>query len=197
MQHTINDVTAEIMFLAVLSSDSKTGATGKTLTVTRCKSGQHGFSSAAGTVTECGSGWYAYLPVAGDVDTIGDLAFHATATGTDIDDWKGTIVPAIPTAAAIAALVAAPNAATIAAAVAAPNAATIATAVGAQFVEGTTTWQGMFKHLKALLLNKTTGPSAGTGGGFTAYAVDGTTPRVVTTQDPNGYRSTNATLNES
>lgn len=80
-----------IMVLLVLSDDHITGATGKTLTITRSKNGA-AFGAFAGSVTERGDGWYALTPAAGDVDMLGELALHITASDTDPADAKYTVV---------------------------------------------------------------------------------------------------------
>ncbi len=74
-----------IPFFMADSTDSITGKTGLSPTVTLSKNGA-GFVSPVGSVTEIGLGWY-YLAAAStganDVGTLGTLLLHATATGAD------------------------------------------------------------------------------------------------------------------
>lgn len=181
-EHTKDDVTAEMMLLVVLSSDSKTGATGKTLTDTRCKSGQHAYTSATGTVTECGNGNYAYLPAALDVDTLGDFALHATATSCDVVDEKWSITPAIPNASAIATAVGAPSAATIAGAV-------WSTAVITITGHATTALEVLRTIMRFLFAGKKSGPLQGTAGNVTIRDEADTKNFLVVPVDITGYET--------
>ncbi len=75
----------KIPFFMVDATDSITGKTGLSPTVTLSKDGA-GFVSAVGSVTEIGLGWYYLTPStsgANDIGTLGSLALHATATGAD------------------------------------------------------------------------------------------------------------------
>jgi len=80
-----NATSTTLDFLLVLASDHITGATGKTVTVTLCKSGG-AFAASAGSVTEKGNGWYAYTPTAVEINTVGPLLLHATASACDPRD---------------------------------------------------------------------------------------------------------------
>lgn len=74
------------MFLLVQSSDHETGLTGASPSVTISKAGG-AFGAAAGAVTEVSSGWYKVALTTADTGTLGDLAFHITATSGDPTDF--------------------------------------------------------------------------------------------------------------
>lgn len=78
-------------FLMVLSSDHISGATGKTVTVELSKGPGGTGGAAAGAVTEIDSsnlpGVYQVALTTVDTNTIGDLAFHCTASGCDATDF--------------------------------------------------------------------------------------------------------------
>jgi hypothetical protein len=78
------------MFLMVDSADHLTGKTGLAPAVTLSKNAA-AFGAAAGAVTEIGSGWYNVALTAADTNTLGDLAFHATAAGADPSDWADEV----------------------------------------------------------------------------------------------------------
>lgn len=69
------------------SSDHITGKTGLTLTIKVSKDGG-AFASITPTVTELGDGWYNLALTTTHTNTLGDLAFHITATGADPCDFK-------------------------------------------------------------------------------------------------------------
>jgi len=76
-----------VVFRAVLASDGKTAATGKTIPITISKNGATSFSNpAAGATnaTEMAGGFYKFTLAAGDVDTVGPLAWKG-AEGTIVD----------------------------------------------------------------------------------------------------------------
>ena len=73
-------------FLMVQSSDHVTGLTGATVSVALSKAGA-AFAAAAGTVSEIGNGFYKIALTTADTGTLGDLAFHCTATGADPTDF--------------------------------------------------------------------------------------------------------------
>ncbi len=73
-------------FLMVLSSDHITGATGKTVTVNLSKAGA-AFGAAGGAVSEIANGWYKVSLNTTDTGTLGDLAFHCTASACDDTDF--------------------------------------------------------------------------------------------------------------
>lgn len=73
------------------SADHVTGKTGLTLTITAGKAGA-AFASITPTVTERGSGWYTLSLTASHTDTLGDLAFHVTASGADPSDFVAQVV---------------------------------------------------------------------------------------------------------
>jgi hypothetical protein len=83
--------TTAMDFLMVLASDHITGATGKTVTVTICKSGGS-FAASAGSVSEISSGWYRYSPTAAETNTVGPLLLHASALLCDPRDASFYIV---------------------------------------------------------------------------------------------------------
>jgi len=74
------------MFLMVDSTDHVTGKTGLTVTLTLSKAGG-AFAAAGGAVTEVSSGWYKVALNTTDTNTLGDLAYHATATNADPTDF--------------------------------------------------------------------------------------------------------------
>lgn len=84
-----------VMVLMVDSSDSKTGKTGLTLTITASKDGG-AFASITPTVTERGSGWYSLALTTTHTDTLGDLALHITSTGADATDRTWQVVVKLP-----------------------------------------------------------------------------------------------------
>jgi hypothetical protein len=90
------NTTQPLPFLLILSSDHITGATGKTPTVTICKTGG-GFATPAGAVTEIASGWYQVAANAADANTLGPLLLHATASGCDPRDAEFSVVNYNPT----------------------------------------------------------------------------------------------------
>lgn len=77
------------------------GVTGLTLTVTISKNGA-AFGALAGTVTEVSVGWYKAALTSGDTDTEGDLAFHATDGGTNIEDWADQVAAPVKLADGVA-----------------------------------------------------------------------------------------------
>jgi len=74
------------MFLLVESSDHVTGLTGATATVNLSKAGGT-FAAAGGTITEVANGFYKIALTTTDTNTLGDLAFHITATSADPTDF--------------------------------------------------------------------------------------------------------------
>lgn len=80
------------VFLLVLSSDHVTGATGAggTLAVKISKNGA-AFATVTPTVTELESGWYSMALTTSHTDTLGDLAFHLSATNCDPCDFVVTV----------------------------------------------------------------------------------------------------------
>src|SRR6185312_12413904 len=83
------------MFLLVGSSDHITGLTGATATVNLSKAGGT-FAAAGGTVTEVANGWYKIALTTTDTNTLGDLAFHITATSADSTDFVDQVTVDIP-----------------------------------------------------------------------------------------------------
>lgn len=73
------------------SSDHVTGKAGLTLTITASKDGG-AFASIVPDVTERGNGWYSAALTATHTDTLGDLALHITAPGSDPSDVMCRIV---------------------------------------------------------------------------------------------------------
>lgn len=99
-----------ILFLMVDSVDHVTGKTGLTPAVTLSKSGAS-FAPAAGAVSEVGGGWYALAGNAADRNTLGALAFQATAAGADQANYLYEVVPWDPFDGVRMGLTALPNAA--------------------------------------------------------------------------------------
>lgn len=87
-----------LVFLLISSTDHISGLTGATVTVTISKAGA-AFGSPAGSVTEIGSGWYKVAGSATDTNTLGPLALHATATGSDPTDVIYPVVAVNPQSA--------------------------------------------------------------------------------------------------
>src|ERR1022692_2453069 len=73
-------------FLLIASSDHLSALTGATATVNISKAGA-AFGAAAGTVTEIANGWYKVALTTADTGTLGDLAYHITATSADPTDF--------------------------------------------------------------------------------------------------------------
>lgn len=70
------------VFYAYLTSDHVSAATTKTITMQVSKAGG-AFGAAGGTITEIANGAYKIVLTTTDTNTIGDLTFWGTATGTD------------------------------------------------------------------------------------------------------------------
>lgn len=73
-------------FLLVQSADHLSGLTGATPTVNLSKAGGT-FAAAGGTITEIANGFYKIALTTTDTGTVGDLAFHITATSGDATDF--------------------------------------------------------------------------------------------------------------
>ena len=86
--------TPTVVFLLVLASDGKTGATGLAVTVKLAKYGGSGSMTSGATATNSATqidavnlpGWYQITLTAVETNTIGDLIIRATATGADQGD---------------------------------------------------------------------------------------------------------------
>lgn len=74
-----------IPFLLRSSTDSITGLTGATPTVTLSKNGGS-FAAAGGSVSEIGNGWYELAANTTDTGTLGAFLLYATAAGADPSD---------------------------------------------------------------------------------------------------------------
>lgn len=85
----------------VLASDSKTGATGKTLTIQLSKNGG-AFAAIAPTVTELDHGWYSIALTSAMTDTVGDLLLNINAADCDPSDVRREVSNQIPTLTTIA-----------------------------------------------------------------------------------------------
>lgn len=72
----------KVYIYMVDSTDHATPKTGATVSVKVSKNGG-AFGAGGGSVAELEEGVYAYTPSAGDVDTLGPIAFKATASGCD------------------------------------------------------------------------------------------------------------------
>lgn len=81
-------------FLLVQSSDHVTGLTGASATVTISKAGGS-FASAGGTVTEIANGWYKIALTTTDTSTLGDLAYHVSASSADPTDFVDQVTSLI------------------------------------------------------------------------------------------------------
>jgi hypothetical protein len=79
------------MIMMIASSDSKTGLAGATLTITTSKAGA-AFATITPTVTDRGNGWYSLALTTAHTDTLGELAFHITATSADPTDEKDQVI---------------------------------------------------------------------------------------------------------
>jgi hypothetical protein len=86
-------------FLMVQSTDHVSGLTGATVTVKLSKAGGSG-AAAGGTVSEVDSvnnpGLYKVALTTTDTNTLGDLAYHCTATGGDPTDFVDQVVSVQP-----------------------------------------------------------------------------------------------------
>lgn len=78
------------MFLLVQSSDHVSPLTGASPSVSLSKAGGS-FASAGGTITEVANGFYKIALTTTDTNTLGDLAFHITATSGDNTDFVDQI----------------------------------------------------------------------------------------------------------
>lgn len=87
MEPLTQSTARNVMIFMVLSSDHVTGASGLTLTVTISKDGA-AFASISPVINDRGNGWYSVGLTSGNTDTLGDLAFHITASTADPCDLK-------------------------------------------------------------------------------------------------------------
>ena len=78
-------------FFLVQSADHLSALTGATPTVNISKAGA-AFGAAAGAVAEIGNGWYKCSLTTADTGTLGDLAFHVTATSADDTDFVDQVI---------------------------------------------------------------------------------------------------------
>lgn len=111
------------MFLVVQTADHLTGLTGASPTVTVSKAGG-AFGAAGGTVTEVSSGFYKIALTTTDTNTVGDLAYHITATSGDATDFVDQITAAVDQTGDNFARLGAPAGASVSADVAAINSKT-------------------------------------------------------------------------
>src|SRR5690349_13908034 len=85
-------------FFMVQSSDHITGITGlsspDSITLSISKAGGS-FNPVGGVISEIGSGWYKVSLTTSDTGTLGDLAFHGTATSADPVDWVDQVTAQI------------------------------------------------------------------------------------------------------
>ncbi len=79
------------MFFMVDSTDHVSPKTSLTVTVNISKAGG-AFAAAGGTVSEVGNGWYKIALTSTDTNTLGELAYHCTATGADPTQFVDQIV---------------------------------------------------------------------------------------------------------
>jgi hypothetical protein len=87
--------TRNVMFMMIDSADHFSKKTGLTVTVNISKDGGS-FAAAGGTVSEVANGWYKVALNTTDTNTLGDLAFHCTATGADDTDFRLEVVVELP-----------------------------------------------------------------------------------------------------
>lgn len=80
-------------FLLIQTADHITGATSSTasMVVKLSKGGSGAFSTGSGSIGEMGSGWYNYALSTTDTNTLGDLAWHITATSADPTDFSDQV----------------------------------------------------------------------------------------------------------
>lgn len=90
MEPLTQSTVRNLMVFLVSSTDSKTGQSGLALTVTASKDGA-AFATITPTVTDLGSGWYNLALTTTHTNTLGDLAFHITASGADACDFKAPV----------------------------------------------------------------------------------------------------------
>lgn len=76
------------------STDHLTGKTSAAPVVNISKAGG-AFSAAAGVVTELTNGWYQIALTAVDTNTVGDLAYYITGTGSDTCDFVDQVEPLV------------------------------------------------------------------------------------------------------
>jgi len=93
----------------IASSDHISPLTGATVTVNLSKAGG-AFGAAGGTVTEISNGWYKVALNTTDTGTLGDLAYHCTATSGDNTDFSDEVVAFNPLDSVRIGLTALPNA---------------------------------------------------------------------------------------
>lgn len=82
------------MFLMVQTADHLSGLTGASPTVNVSKAGG-AFGAAGGTVTEVANGFYKIALTTTDINTLGDLAYHITATSGDATDFVDQVTAQI------------------------------------------------------------------------------------------------------
>jgi len=73
-------------FFLVSSTDHLSAKTGASPTVNISKAGG-AYAAAGGAVTEIANGWYKVALTTTDTNTLGDLAYHITGTGSDDADF--------------------------------------------------------------------------------------------------------------
>jgi len=86
-----DSATRPLAFFLVLAADGRTGATGKSPTVTISKNCA-AFDPPAGAVSEIGGGWYKVAGDADDSDTAGPLLLHAEAADCDAADHQFEVI---------------------------------------------------------------------------------------------------------
>jgi len=86
-----DSATRPLAFFLVLAADGRTGATGKSPTVTISKNCA-AFDTPAGAVSEIGGGWYKVAGDADDSDTAGPLLLHAEAADCDAADHQFEVI---------------------------------------------------------------------------------------------------------
>ena len=86
-------------FLLVQSSDHITGLTGQqsSASLLFSKAGGPFTAFTQSLISEVGSGWYSAALRTTDTNTIGNISFHCTATGSDPQDWADQVIAATVT----------------------------------------------------------------------------------------------------
>ena len=75
----------------ISSSDHLSLKTGAAPVVNVSKAGG-AFAAAGGTVTEVGNGWYKVSLTTTDTNTVGDLAYYITGSGSDDTDFVDQVL---------------------------------------------------------------------------------------------------------
>lgn len=88
-------------FVLVNASDHIAGASSATVLVAQISKNGGSFTSPPAAIQSLGFGWYSLALTTSDTATLGDLAWHITASGADPQDWSDQIVAATVTAGTV------------------------------------------------------------------------------------------------